>query len=245
MGKRCIPPLNAQGICEGRLSMDEQERLALRRKIVGIALRQAREQARRTVQVCAALLGISPARYRAYEAGRQDPTLPELEVLAWFFQTPLSALLEPDWRNTSLEEVMAQTAPEFMAIRHRIIGLILRQARETAGKSLREVAAAIGCTPRRLRAYESGERPIPFAELERLAAHLGLSLAALRDTESPIGQAATLLDQSEGFRVLPSEVRAFVTAPVHLPYLRLAMRLAELPADRLRHIAEDLLEITL
>lgn len=50
--------------------MDEQERLTLRRKIVGIALRQARERAGRTVQACAALLGISPARYRAYEAGR-------------------------------------------------------------------------------------------------------------------------------------------------------------------------------
>jgi transcriptional regulator with XRE-family HTH domain len=225
--------------------MDEQERLTLRRKIVGIALRQARERAGRTVQACAALLGISPARYRAYEAGRQDPTLPELEVLAWFFQTPLSALLEPDQRNTSPEEEMAEAAPEFIALRHRVIGLILRQAREAAGKSLREVAAALGCTPRRLRAYESGERPIPLVELERLAAHLGLSLTDLRDAESPIGQAAILLDQIEGFRALPPEVRAFVTAPVHLPYLRLAMRLSELPADRLRHIAEDLLEITL
>ena len=225
--------------------MDEQERLTLRRKIVGIALRQARERAGRTVQACAALLGISPARYRAYEAGRQDPTLPELEVLAWFFQTPLSALLEPDQRNASPEEEIAKAAPEFIALRHRVIGLILRQAREAAGKSLREVAAALGCTPRRLRAYESGERPIPLVELERLAAHLGLSLADLRDAESPIGQAAILLDQIEGFRALPPEVRAFVTAPVHLPYLRLAMRLSELPADRLRHIAEDLLEITL
>jgi transcriptional regulator with XRE-family HTH domain len=225
--------------------MDEQERLTLRRKIVGIALRQARERAGRTVQACAALLGISPARYRAYEAGRQDPTLPELEVLAWFFQTPLSALLESDQRNASPEEEMAEAAPEFIALRHRVIGLILRQAREAAGKSLREVAAALGCTPRRLRAYESGERPIPLVELERLAAHLGLSLADLRDAESPIGQAAILLDQIEGFRALPPEVRAFVTAPVHLPYLRLAMRLSELPADRLRHIAEDLLEITL
>ncbi|WP_448592116.1 helix-turn-helix domain-containing protein [Thermoflexus hugenholtzii] len=225
--------------------MDEQERLTLRRKIVGIALRQARERAGRTVQACAALLGISPARYRAYEAGRQDPTLPELEVLAWFFQTPLSALLEPDQQNASPEEEMAEAAPEFIALRHRVIGLILRQAREAAGKSLREVATALGCTPQRLRAYESGARPIPLVELERLAAHLGLSLADLRDTESPIGQAAILLDQIEGFRALPPEVRAFVTAPVHLPYLRLAMRLSELPADRLRHIAEDLLEITL
>ncbi len=226
--------------------MEEQERLAIRRKIIGVALRQAREQAGRTVKDCAALLGIPPARYRAYEAGRRDLTLPELEALAWFFRRPLSALLEPDRHTGSASgDGVAEAIPELLAIRHRMIGLILRQARERAGKSLREVAAFLGCTPRRIRAYESGDRPIPLVELERLFAYLGASLAEFLDTDSPIGQAVLLMDQIERFRVLPPEIRSFVTAPVHLPYLRLAMRLAELPADRLRHIAEDLLEITL
>ncbi len=226
--------------------MDEQERLTIRRKILGIALRQAREEAGKTVKDCAALLRIPPARYRAYEAGRRDPTLPELEALAWFFQRPLSTLLEPDRHVASTEEEgVAEAIPELLALRHRIIGLILRQARERAGKSLREVAAFLGCTPRRIRAYESGERPIPLVELERLCPYLGISLSDFSDTDSPIGQSVLLLDQVERFRTLPPEVRSFVTSPVNLPYLRLAMRLAGLPADRLRHIAEDLLEITL
>ncbi len=226
--------------------MDESERMAIRRKILGIALRQAREEAGKTVKDCAELLGIPSARYRAYEAGRQDPTLPELEVLAWFFQRPLSALLEPDGRSASSGgDRAAEAIPELLALRHRIIGLTLRQARERAGKSIREVAAFLGCTPRRVRAYESGERPIPLLELERLCLYLGVPLSDFYDTDSPVGQSILLLDQLERFRTLSPEVRSFVTAPVNLPYLRLAMRLAELPADRLRHIAEDLLEITL
>ncbi|HXF68397.1 MAG TPA: helix-turn-helix transcriptional regulator [Thermoflexus sp.] len=226
--------------------MDEKERLIIRRKMIGVALRQAREEAGKTIRDCAALLGIPPARYRAYETGRQDLTLPELEALAWFFQRPLSALLEPDrYAPASTGDGVAEAIPELLTLRHRMIGLILRQARERAGKSLREVAAFLECTPRRVRAYESGERPIPLVELERLCAYLGVSLAEFYDTDSPIGQAVLLLDQIERFRTLPSEIRSFVTAPIHLPYLRLAMRLAELPADRLRHIAEDLLEITL
>ncbi|WP_376790089.1 helix-turn-helix transcriptional regulator [Thermoflexus sp.] len=225
--------------------MGEQERLAIRRKILGIALRQAREEAGKTVRECAALLGISLARYRAYEAGQRDPTLPELEALAWFFQRPLSVLLDPDRPASPGSDGAAGAIPELLALRHRIIGLILRQARERAGKSMREVAAFLGCSPRRIRGYESGEYPIPLIELERLCLYLGVSLSDFYDTDSPIGQSVLLADQVERFRALPPEVRSFVTSPVNLPYLRLAMRLAELPADRLRHIAEDLLEITL
>ncbi|WP_322801926.1 helix-turn-helix transcriptional regulator [Thermoflexus sp.] len=225
--------------------MGEQEHLVLRRKILGIALRQAREEAGKTVRECAALLGISSARYRAYESGRRDPTLPELEALAWFFQRPLSALLDPDRPASPGGDGAVGAIPELLALRHRIIGLILRQARERAGKSMREVAAFLGCSPRRIRGYESGEHPIPLIELERLCHYLGVSLSDFYDTDSPIGQSVLLVDQVERFRALPPEVRSFVTSPVNLPYLRLAMRLAELPADRLRHIAEDLLEITL
>lgn len=226
--------------------MDEQERLAIRRKILGIALRQAREEAGKTIRDCATLLGIPPARYRAYEAGRMDPALPELEALAWFFQRPLSTLLEPDRHTASPGgDGMAEAISEWLMLRHRIIGLTLRQARERAGKSLREVAAFLGCSPQRIRRYESGERPIPLVELERLCLYLEVSLSDFYDTDSPIGQSVLLLDQVERFRTLPPEVRSFVASPVNLPYLRLAMRLAELPADRLRHIAEDLLEITL
>jgi len=39
-------------------------------------------------------------------------------------------------------------------------------------------------------------------------------------------------------------VRAFISKPVNLPYLELAMRLSDLSAEKLRGVAEGLLEIT-
>jgi hypothetical protein len=46
------------------------------------------------------------------------------------------------------------------------------------------------------------------------------------------------------FSELPSELQQFVCKPINRPYLELAMRLSDLPVDRLRTVAEGLLEIT-
>ena len=48
----------------------------------------------------------------------------------------------------------------------------------------------------------------------------------------------------EAFKSLPEEMRAFVAQPVNAMYLRVAMHLAEMPAENIRRIAEGLLEIT-
>ena len=44
---------------------------------------------------------------------------------------------------------------------------------------------------------------------------------------------------------LPPDVREFVAQPVNVNYIQTAMRLSEMDADRLRTIAESLLDITL
>jgi hypothetical protein len=46
------------------------------------------------------------------------------------------------------------------------------------------------------------------------------------------------------FLDLPPEVQQFVAKPVNRPYLELAMRLSDLSAEKLRAVAEVLLEIT-
>jgi hypothetical protein len=46
------------------------------------------------------------------------------------------------------------------------------------------------------------------------------------------------------FQGLPDEVRKFVLSPLNLGYLHVAMHLSEMPAERLRAIAESLLDIT-
>jgi hypothetical protein len=49
---------------------------------------------------------------------------------------------------------------------------------------------------------------------------------------------------SAKFLELPPEIQQFVCKPVNRPYLELAMRLSELNAEKLRAVAEVLLEIT-
>ena len=43
---------------------------------------------------------------------------------------------------------------------------------------------------------------------------------------------------------LPLEMQVFVSKPINRPYLELAMRLNDMSVDKLRGVAEGLLEIT-
>ena len=63
---------------------------------------------------------------------------------------------------------------EVLALRHRIVGALLRQARLEADISQKELAEVLGCSTGRLSSYEYGKQPIPLAELELLAQHLSL-----------------------------------------------------------------------
>ena len=47
------------------------------------------------------------------------------------------------------------------------------------------------------------------------------------------------------FLDLPKELQAFVCQPVNRPYLELAMKLSSMSTDKLRSVAEGLLDITL
>jgi hypothetical protein len=47
------------------------------------------------------------------------------------------------------------------------------------------------------------------------------------------------------FLDMPVELQNFVCQPVNRPYLDLARKLSEMSTDKLRSVAEDLLDITL
>jgi len=49
----------------------------------------------------------------------------------------------------------------------------------------------------------------------------------------------------QNFLELPEELREFASKPVNRPYLELAMKLSSMSKDKLRSVAEDLLDITL
>ena len=66
-----------------------QEVAQIRNKIMGALLADARVSSGRMVQECAEILGIPETDYVVFEAGGTTPTLPQLEVLAYFFNVPL------------------------------------------------------------------------------------------------------------------------------------------------------------
>lgn len=220
----------------------DQEAIALRNRMIGVLLRDARIRAGRTKQECAHLLGVPVSTITAYEEGRKPISLPELEALAFFLDVPVQHFW--DYDAQLLSEASPPPVEEILALRHRVIGALLQQARKEAGKSRKELAQRLGCSVGRIAAYERGERPIPMAELELLARALNRPIEYFLDSSGPIGEWEATQRAFRMFRQLPPDIQEFVSRPINRSYLEVAMKLAEMPAGALRQIAEGLLEIT-
>src|SRR5690349_19780488 len=105
----------------------------MRSKIVGVLIKDARQVRGLSVEACAAASGCTPEALIAFELGQSSPSLPELEMLAYALDLPLSYF----WGDKVLSqraapERAALPAAEVAALRQRIIGALLRQARQAA-----------------------------------------------------------------------------------------------------------------
>jgi len=217
----------------------EPQPVVLQRKIVGVLIRAAREKARRTVSELAQRLGVTPARIRAYERGARELSLPELELIALYLQTPLSFFVSGEM--TLEEKPPRPPSPTEIRTRRALIGAKLKQARLAAGKSKEECAQAIARKPATLGRYERGLTDIPLSELDTLARFLNVNLYYFVE-RSGDEAAADVLDLEKLAR-LPREVRAFALDPENLPYLRMAMKFRDLPSERLKELGEILLVV--
>ena len=219
--------------------------ITIRAKKLGVLIRDARQAAGKTRKECAEAIGVSTGTFGSYERGVKSPSLPELEVLAFFLNVPL----EHFWGSEALSEKPPPTSNldvgGLIAARQRDIGARLEQARHEAGLSAKELAQKAGLPSSRVRAYERGQRPIPFPELEALARVLGLSIRSLAKHEGPVGDWLVTNEAIQQFLELPPTLQDFVCKPINRPYLELAQRLSEMPVEKLRAVAEGLLEITL
>ena len=234
-----------EAISRRRAAKAVEERAAqkvLRRKIIGVLIKQARLEAGKSLKETAAVLGCSPDRLSQYESGEKAPSLPEVEMLARFFSVPLEDLLDETHRQ---ENKPPLPPPEVIPIRHKIIGVQLRQARRAAGLTQKELAKAVNCSAEHLSQYERGQRPIPMPELEALAEALNLRFSDLVDADlGPDSPEARRQRNLERLALLPEPVQEFVLNPVNIMYIEMAMKVSSLPADTLRQIAEGLLDIT-
>jgi transcriptional regulator with XRE-family HTH domain len=225
--------------------MDTKSQFAIRSKKLGILIRDARLAARRSVEECAEAMGIRKILFCAYEEGIRAPSLPELETLVYFLDLPMDHFWGKQVKSEQTSQYKNLDLQRLVALRQRKIGALLRQERMNASISVRNLEHATNIPGERIEAYELGERPIPLPELELLVKTLGGRIESFFDRSGPIGQWMMNEQAVQQFLEMPMELRQFVTLAVNRPYLELARKLSNMSRDRLRAVAEDLLEITL
>jgi len=225
--------------------MDKKTQITIRSKKLGVLIRDARTHARRSIKECAEAIGITSGTFRAYEEGRKSPSLPELETLVYYLDLPIDHFWSREIKSNTPLPIESLDLPKLLAVRQRKIGALLRQERTNASISVRNLSHETGISGARIKAYELGERPIPLPELEVLVTTLGGRVETFFDRSGPIGQWLTNEEAIQNFLELPEELRQFVAMPVNRPYLELAMKLSNMSKDKLRSVAEDLLDITL
>jgi transcriptional regulator with XRE-family HTH domain len=216
----------------------------IRAKKLGILIRDAKEKSGKSNEEISKAMGISADELRTMEMGERAPTLPELEMLAFYLDVPL----EHFWENEILKQSdnrLNFDPEEISASRQKAIGELILQVRTQASLSIEELAQQAGISPASLQLYEQGEAPIPLPELEVLAKSLNNPITYFEDQQGPIGSKFTEKRNVNEFLELPVDLQEFIGKPINRPYLELAVRLSELKVERLRALAEGLLEITL
>lgn len=224
--------------------MNIQTQINLRARKLAVLLRDARQAARRSVKECAEAIGVSTAVYRAYERGDKAPSLPELEALTYYLQLPIDHFWSNEAISDDPEPIEELNLVQLLGVRQRMVGALLRKARQDASISLRALSEETGIPVSRIKAYELGEKPIPVPELEGMLTVLGARIQDFYDQNSPIGQWMAQQRIIQQFLQLPREMQEFVCKPVNMPYLELARKLNDISANKLRQVAEDLLDIT-
>ena len=224
---------------------DYAEFHAIRARILGVLLRDARLTKNATLAQAAAALHIDEATLQNWEFGNSAPSLPQLEVAAFYYDVPISHFWGREMLSAAEKPPLEAPAADYYAIRDRVIGIRLAMARKEARLSQEELGKAAGLTAGDIVAFESGQQPIPLPVLWSLAYAVQKSVGAFVEDIGRLGGWLALQEQYDRFSQLPPELRAFISQPTSQPFLEIAMRLSQLPLEELRTVGEKILDITL
>ena len=218
--------------------------MAIRRRILGVALRNVRTSRDRTLDDLAKILQCAPERLSGYERGQQDLSLPELETLAAYLHVPAPSLLSGELPSGDGGET--QTL-QVRLLRDRIIGAHMGAARRAAEKSLDDTAAQLDCSIAEMQAYERGQSPIPVARFLMLSEFLSVPWEQLAGQPRSEGDQAEDAEAGGASPVdlghLSPEALAFLSDPEHLAYVKVAMALSRLAKEQVLGFAEALMDI--
>ncbi len=224
--------------------MDFDESYRIRGKMIGVLLRDARVKAGRSLEDCAGLLRTTPNVIESWEFGDDVPSLPQMELLAYYVDVPVSHF----WGMDALEGIRDEKVSaqqEYIALRNRMIGALLRIAREDLGITLEQIAEESGLPIERINAYEMGELPPPMHELTVLSSIVKKNIPYFLESQSHLGEWLLLREEWQHFTKLPDEVRRFAANPLNLGFIEIAIMFSQMPADKLRKVGESVLNISM
>lgn len=223
----------------------EGKLLTIRSKKIGICLKDKRMKARKSSEDAASALGIPVEKYNAMELGDASPSFPQLETLALLYDVPFDSLIEWQYQDDSRSMVDLSVMNKLVSLREHVVAAYLTKARQDKQMDANSLCQKVGIPLEDLQRYEHAEKPIPYPLLKEIAAELELDLPMLHSphlTSSKQEEKPTSPPQE--FNELPAELVDFINKPINRPYLELAKKLSEMSVDKLRNIAESLLEIT-
>lgn len=224
--------------------MDFGESYRIRGKMIGVLLRDARLKAGRSIEDCARLARVKPEIVEAWEFGDDVPSLPQLELLAYYLDVPISHFWGVDTLEATRDEkVSAQD--EYLALRTRMIGALLRLAREDNNLSLEQVAEDSGLPVDLIESYELGEIPMPMHALTVLSNCVKKNMRYFLESDSHLGEWLAIREEWKHFTNLPDDVRKFAANPLNLGFIEIAIMFSQMPADKLRKVGESVLNISL
>jgi transcriptional regulator with XRE-family HTH domain len=209
-----------------------------------VLIRDARRSAERDIEDCAHHLRVAAEEMETWEFGDAVPSLPQLELLANYLDVPISHFWGTETLSADAERQM-DVQGEYLALRDRMIGALLQQARLDKGMAIDELSTAAHIELEQLRRYELGEESLPMHELTVLASQLQKNMNYFLESSSYIGQLLAARQNWQDFTDLPEEMRQFVSRPLNRGFIEIAIMLSQMPTDKLRHVGESMLEITM
>lgn len=225
--------------------MNKQQQLfQLRTRKLGLLIFDARSAKHKNLEETAKAVGIAADELQKIEKAEQAPSLPILEALAYYLDVPIDQFWSASSMSEKVEEESVQQKDRLRQIRDRIIGASLKMGRSKLNFSIHEVSAATSIPEDALNQYEMGEISVPLPELEALAKTYDMHIEDFFDQKGLFGRRRAEQIAIRQFLELTPEIQEFVCKSVNRPYLNLAFRLSGLSVEKLRGIAESLLEIT-
>lgn len=225
--------------------IDFNELHIIQGRIVGVLLQDARIAKGYDVDHVASFVNVPSETVVEWEYGHQTPSLPQLEVLAYELEIPVTHFIT----STETFQQQLQTRhldrDEYLTTRDRMIGVMLRSARAQSRFTLDYLGERTGLTPQEIETYEFGYVAVPLSHLNTLANALNINIGDFLEHSNKVGRFLQAQSDFNNFLEMDPHVREFVTKPSNQAYIDLAMKLSEMDINKLRDVAESILEITL